>query len=1002
MGGTCMKKFLCSILLMFVLSGLIAEGVFSGTYYYPGDPFELPYDTTLVTKDLPISNSETIAQAVVAINGETNLDGFDDYTITIQSPTGNGVVLMNYGCYDGLYLYTTYFNDYGSKSICLADPPAAGHFQPSYGNYLSDFNGSPINGTWTLIIYDSKSNNSGYITSWGLWFATAPTPMPSPTPFQPCTQVISNIDSGDYDGDGLSDIAIFRRSVGLWAIKGISRIYFGSSDDVPVSGDYNGDRTSDIAIFRPTTGLWAIRSVSRIYFGSVSDQPVPGYYTGGRSCAIAIFRPSTGLWAVRGITRFYFGGSADQAVTFYGDGCKKNIGIFRASTGLWAIRGTTRTYFGGSSDHPVAGHYTALYDWSFNLGIFRASTGLWALRGVSRIYFGGETDWPVVGNFTSSPPDNIGIFRNSDGLWAIKGVTRVYFGTNGDLSVAAKVCYAPPGILCTSPTPPPPLIATPTPRPAATARVPTPTQTPYCGNNPLEIKDLEGMMIAHTYSSSSQGWLYRIIPAADPVNVTYYYGYIWDNGNIYANSTTMSSQTAVVIKIEKGTEGFSIQTGDYVSLIYDGANEIKVYLPAVTGATYIYYYVDSNGNTYSDKWLCNLVGTAPTATPVGYKTPTPTPSSPLPPTTTPTPSATTTSPATPSPTLPGYLTPTPYCTSPLEISSLEGMWIAQARASDAMGWRFQITTSFNLHSDYGEIHDNGNTYDPRFTYSTQAVALRITKNVDDVTIQNGDYIQLTYDFGQAVNVYPPALSGDIDVYYYIGTDGSTYSDKWLCELAKAVPTATPAPSFSITPTPTSTPVGSHTPLPTPSSTPTPVGYKTVTPTPSQPTTPTITPAPLMISELEDLWIAHAWSSDTHGWEFRVTKSVEPAGSFGYGYIYDNENAYFFEYTWPNQATAIKISSDNEVYNIQTGDWVAFTYDGGQAVNVYPPAITGSDTVYYYIGSDGATYLDSTLTQLAKAVPTPTVKTASKGVCIPTPAPTLPIIRSATPEPISGK
>jgi len=41
-----------------------------------------------------------------------------------------------------------------------------------------------------------------------------------------------------------------------------------------VGEDYSGDATDDIAIFRDSTGLWAIRGVSRIYFGTTGDIPV--------------------------------------------------------------------------------------------------------------------------------------------------------------------------------------------------------------------------------------------------------------------------------------------------------------------------------------------------------------------------------------------------------------------------------------------------------------------------------------------------------------------------------------------------------------------------------------------------------------------------------------------------------------------------------------------------------------------------------------------------------
>ncbi len=67
------------------------------------------------------------------------------------------------------------------------------------------------------------------------------TPPPDPTPTcGPTVPVERNVVvSGDYDGDGVSDIAIFRESVGLWAIRGVTRAYFGTSVDQPVFGDYD-------------------------------------------------------------------------------------------------------------------------------------------------------------------------------------------------------------------------------------------------------------------------------------------------------------------------------------------------------------------------------------------------------------------------------------------------------------------------------------------------------------------------------------------------------------------------------------------------------------------------------------------------------------------------------------------------------------------------------------------------------------------------------------------
>ncbi len=244
-----------------------------------------------------------------------------------------------------------------------------------------------------------------------------------------------SINSGDYNGDGSSDIAIFRATSGLWSVRGITRIYFGSTSDQPVSGDYDGDDTTDIGLFRASSGLWAIRGVSRVYFGSTSDIPVPGDYNGDGDTDMGIFRPASGLWAIRDITRGYFGSASDRPIPgdYTGNGTA-DIGLFRASSGLWAIRGFTRYYFGGAGDRPVPGDYNG---WGFRHGaIYRPSSGLWAFHGwETRYYFGASGDQAVPANYNGDTGDidEVGIFRSASGLWAIRGITRVYFGGSGDI-----------------------------------------------------------------------------------------------------------------------------------------------------------------------------------------------------------------------------------------------------------------------------------------------------------------------------------------------------------------------------------------------------------------------------------------------------------------------------------------------------------------------------------------------------------------------------------------
>ncbi len=256
------------------------------------------------------------------------------------------------------------------------------------------------------------------------------TSLPLPTP----QSLISIIDSGDYNGDGTSDIAVFRPGSGMWAVRDVTRVYFGSTGDLPVPGDYDGDGTADITIYRRSTGMWAARGIGRIYYGTAADLSVPADYDGDGLADVAIFRSSSGMWAIRDITRVYFGGSSDTAVPgdYDGDGTG-DIALFRPSNGMWAIRDISRIYFGSSGDSVVPGDYNG--DGSWEAGIFRPSSGLWAVRDLTRVYFGSTSDQAVPADYNGDSADDVGIFRGSSGLWAVRDLTRAYFGSIGDIPV---------------------------------------------------------------------------------------------------------------------------------------------------------------------------------------------------------------------------------------------------------------------------------------------------------------------------------------------------------------------------------------------------------------------------------------------------------------------------------------------------------------------------------------------------------------------------------------
>ncbi len=79
---------------------------------------------------------------------------------------------------------------------------------------------------------------------------------------------------GDYNGDGTTDVAVFRPSTGMWYVMGGTAVSWGVSGDVPVPGDYNGDGKSDVAVFRPSTGTWYVMGGTAVSWGASGDQPI--------------------------------------------------------------------------------------------------------------------------------------------------------------------------------------------------------------------------------------------------------------------------------------------------------------------------------------------------------------------------------------------------------------------------------------------------------------------------------------------------------------------------------------------------------------------------------------------------------------------------------------------------------------------------------------------------------------------------------------------------------
>lgn len=176
--------------------------------------------------------------------------------------------------------------------------------------------------------------------------------------------------SGDWDGDGVETVGLYRQSNGFVYLKNSNSAgnadvtyYFGRSGDIPIVGDFDGDGVDTVSVYRPSEGKFFIKNdfgdgwaEKEFVFGRPGDKPFVGTFDGDGVDGIGLHRESVGLVYFRNTlsagpaeAEFIYGRPGDVLIAgdWDGDGID-TVGVYRPSTGMFYIR---------NSNTPGNAHY---------------------------------------------------------------------------------------------------------------------------------------------------------------------------------------------------------------------------------------------------------------------------------------------------------------------------------------------------------------------------------------------------------------------------------------------------------------------------------------------------------------------------------------------------------------------------------------------------------------------------------------------------------------------
>lgn len=405
----------------------------------------------------PVLYSESNRRPVILGSGVAGAGGNIPQVLAIAPPVA-GNTQFTVGVSRGLG---------GAQAVLVVDAndPGTGPTIPANGSFARvtlTLSGSGVGNGWSSAVLTIPATQAMIgATFFGRWYVTdaaAPNGFSVSQAFRFTVfgEATSEIHAkhADFDGDGRTDVSVFRPSAGSWYILNSSNssvfaTQFGQNGDVVVPGDYDQDGKADLGVYR--NGVWYLLQSQNgfrgVSFGLPGDRPVPADYDGDGKDDLAVWRPSDGVWYMLqsrdGFRGVQFGQNGDQATSgdFDGDG-RADFGIFR--NGTWYLLQSTAGFrgvaFGLAGDRPVVADYDG--DGKDDVAVFRPSNGAWySLRSVdgtfAAVQFGADGDIPAPGDYDGDGRADQVVFRPSAGYWyllksASSSFSAVPWGLSGD------------------------------------------------------------------------------------------------------------------------------------------------------------------------------------------------------------------------------------------------------------------------------------------------------------------------------------------------------------------------------------------------------------------------------------------------------------------------------------------------------------------------------------------------------------------------------------------